>query len=180
MRTTATGPGKFTQTTANTTLPKLISPPTQVELPITPAVPAKGGADTISPAAKPDPQADLKTAIPDVVNLLRLGDIYTFKKNYTPPNQMEPQQFQNMLETVVQAMGRMAQNPKLRETMMAAYAETAKNYESFENEKPTYNTTGDEASYIFSRQPLYEGDETQVTTTFVKINGKWYMKQLGN
>jgi cytoskeletal protein RodZ len=160
-------------------------PAAVVEMPKLPPVSLNAGENnppTSSANLSPDPndpQADLKTAIPDIVKSLRLGDILTLKKTYTPPNKLDPQQFQQMLDNVVQAMGRMAENPDFREKMQISYDEEAKHFESFETQTPTYNATGDEASYTYTRQPLFDGDETQVTQTFVKIHGKWYMKQLG-
>jgi len=178
MQPTVATPEKTAQvlTPTKADAPKQVAPPVQVELPKTSAVPANADATSPTVDASADPQADLKTAIPNIVNLLRLGDIYTLKKTYTPPNKLSPEQFQQMLNNVVQGMGRMEENPKLRETMHAAYAETATHYESFENEAPTYNASGDEASYTYAIQPLFDGDESQRTTTFIKINGKWYIK----
>src|ERR1700679_4219656 len=74
-----------------TTVPALAKPPApkpvmqtaQVEPPKIPAVPASSSNALANPAPDPnDPQADLKTAIPDIVHWLQADDIFTFRKNY--------------------------------------------------------------------------------------------------
>jgi hypothetical protein len=78
-----------------------------------------------------------------------------------------------------------------REPVMPMREQYAAAYEAAENQTPVFNATGDEATYILDLQP-YQGprgrkgpdsmslDERQVTLTFIKINGKWYKKSIGD
>ncbi len=125
------------------------------------------------PAEPVDTQAELKTAIPDIVRLLRAGDPVDAYKTYTPPNEFNAQAAQQMQELQLQAQATAVQDPELRQLMQKAQAEIVQAYEALEEQTPTLNATGDEATYMFAMprtgiQPL----------TFVKIDGKWYIKNI--
>jgi len=159
--------------------PKLAASSTQVALPKAPPVPADPATVPADPSPDPNnPQADLKTAIPYIVNMLRLGDIFTLKTNFTAPNTVTPQQHQERGEQLVRSMTYIASStdPKFRADMQKLDEAQIKEYESFENQTPTYNSTGNEATYTYKDDPVLDGDDFIHNVTFVKINGKWYMK----
>jgi hypothetical protein len=136
---------------------------------LTPAQSAPA-ADT-GTADSSNAQADLSTAIPDVARLFRAGDFDTLAKTYMPPDKyasMTPQQ-----KAQVAMMAQMAQNPQAA-PMFAAMADSI---ESLKDQTPTYNDAKDEATYMLAPPAgLAPAGTPPQPVTFVKIDGKWYMK----
>jgi len=59
----------------------------------------------------------------------------------------------------------------------------AQAFEALENQTPTLNATGDEATYTYTVPTIsdmdngvFTGTGNQISWVFVKINGKWYIK----
>jgi len=125
------------------------------------------------PDPNADPQADLKTAIPDIVRLIRAGDQVGAYKTYCPPDELNPKDVQQMQDLIMQSMAATAQVPELQQLMQKNRDEFARAFEALEDQTPIYNDAGDEATYKFAMPG--EGTEPM---TFGKIDGKWYIKQI--
>jgi hypothetical protein len=161
-------------------VPRQFAPPA-----ITPPVASLATKPDSAPAAVPppvaesppnpnaDPQADLKTALPDIVRLLREGDRVGAYKTYCPPDELNPRDIQQMQELLMQSLAAAAQDPGLQQLMQKNQDEFSLAFEALEDQTPTYNDAGDEATYKFANPS--EGEEP---LTFVKIDGKWYIKQI--
>jgi len=165
-------------TPAKNDLPKTVTLPTQVELPKTPAVPAKTG--TAAASAEPadpndDPQADLKTAIPDIARLERTGDLLGLYEIYTLPDKLYPMIIQRIRAVQQQTAIDAAGDPRLQQQLEQIREGAARTYEALETQTPTYNETGDEATYMYSAYELTHS-AGYGPKTFIKINGKWYIK----
>jgi len=152
-------------------LAKIVAPPA-ARAKIDPiAVPATLPADAATPDHA-DPQAELKTAIPEIVRLWREGKIVELRLTYNPPGRISPEMIQ-----ILQVMQRenddiIAAHPDLQQTYHDAMEANAKPYEELEGQIPLYNAAGDEATY-----QLRQEDGTYASRTFVKINGKWYLEE---
>ncbi len=141
--------------------------------------PATSKSETATSLSEPaDPQADLKTAIADMARLLRTGDQAALMKAYDEPDKLNLEQVRQMqdLQDQVQQTTPWQVAPRmqsLRET-------SAQSYEEMETQTPTFNATGDEATYQLILPTLVNGEyvlgDKRTPYTFIKINGKWYMK----
>lgn len=143
--------------------PKPVAPPVQSK-PETANAPTKTVEATPAPA---DPQAELKTTFADIARLERAADFAAILQTYTPPDKLN-------LDTVQQtreAQARVAHDP-------AALEAIAQAWESLVNEIPTYNAAGDEATYPMPpvNLPGQSAPLLSAPVTFIKINGKWYIK----
>ncbi len=153
----------------------------QVEPPkVPPATPVATLPDvTPSPAAAADPQADLKTVIPYIVRLYRDNDLVTFWQTFTPPDEwakIGPQTIQGIQEAD-QQMAALGINPEFISNPTAQDAAQA--WEALEDQTPTYNAAGDEATYLFTYPTAHGGGlGIQATQTLIKINGRWYIKSV--
>jgi len=164
-----------TPTATKAEAPNLAASSTQVALPKVPPVPASPATVPADPSPDPNnPQADLKTAIPDIVKWLRAGDTYTIKKNYMLPGTYPPERQEQTVRSLTYIAS--STDPDFRAQMQKIDERQAREYESFENQTPTYNATGDEATYTYKEDPLLDGGDSLLTVTFAKINGKWYLK----
>jgi hypothetical protein len=175
----AATPGKSVEvpTPVKTDGPKMAAQVAQVELPLAPAVQPEAETAQAAPiAAAPiaaDPQADLKTALPDMARLLRHGGMLELEMAYFQPAvlaAMDPQMVQQM-------QMRVANTPP--EPVSPIYEARAKIYESLANQTPIFNATGDMATYtvvpaMFTSDNVNENN-LPTTIMMVKVNGKWYM-----
>ena len=172
----------------------LVASPKAVALAIAP--PAPNPAATLGTDNQPDadPQADLKSVLQELARLELASDDFTALKKFTPPDSPNMEFVQALIqqhEAMEQKME--ANNPGFLK-MAAAQAEThpggfrvmaANNWEELEDQTPTYNAAGDEATYVYTSQPFQlrsgrtVGEVAQRSVTFIKINGKWYEKALG-
>jgi len=117
-----------------------------------------------------DPQSDLKTALPDIVNLLRSHrDVDLFLK-YAPPGYLEkhPTYLPELQDRVDQQLQFEAQNAGFPGTT-SIDEEIAEMYDDLQSRTPTLNDAGDEATYTAHLLTTHP-------EVFVKIDGKWYMK----
>jgi hypothetical protein len=185
MRPTVATPEKMTVVPipAKADAPKQVSSQT-IAPPVAPPAPKSGAAPVattqsiVTPPPDPnvDPQADLKTAVLDIARLLRDGgDTGAFLETYTPPDELTPQRIQEIQMGMQRRADMAAQDPFFKQVSQDMVEMYAKAYESLENQTPTYNDAGDEATYmlIFVYR---DGSSDQSSKTFVKINGKWYLK----
>ncbi len=128
-----------------------------------------------SPDPNADPQADLKTAIPDIARIKRAGDMLAFAQTYTPPDELDPQDIQ----IIQKFQAEFAKDPGLKERTQPSAEAEAQAWEALEEQTPTLNSTGDEATYTFTSPPEPDaGQPVSIETTivFLIINGKWYVK----
>jgi hypothetical protein len=158
---------------ARTNAAQTVGQTTQVELPKAPAVPAEAET-TNSTSPNAESQAELKVVFADIARLYRAGDLVTFTKTYTPPDKLNPQTLQRIEALQQQNQG--------NQQWVQMYEPQAQAYEDLETQTPTFNAIGDEATYIYTQQPITLpgggtlGQVKQFPTTFIKMNGKWYRK----
>ena len=139
-----------------------------------------------------DPQADLKTVFPDIARLWRNGDIMKLMQTYMPDEwaRMTPEWMQQAQDLEAWDKARAAINPNDRDPKEEPMAQM---YEALKDQTPTFNATGDEATYFVVRHALalpaialppgmppipgLGEDPPPMTLVMVKINGKWYIKE---
>ncbi len=152
--------------------PNAVAPSAQIVKPLAPPVQYK--TETANPPAKStDPQADLKTAIPDIARLLLAGDLATYQKTYTPPDRLDFDTLQAIQD---------AQNHLDIDLSFQQYiAVEAQRFVAIETQTPKYNDAGDEATFTFpeTMYPDVDGPLDEQPIYFVKINGKWYVSGEG-
>jgi len=157
---------------AKTDAPKPPSPlsfaPT-VELPALKPVAAHV---TATPPDPNDPQTNLKTAIQDIARLARTGDMATLQQTYTMPEKFDPQQIEDIKVQEQQAVN----DPQMQQARKALYDKYVQSFDELENQTPVYNAAGDEA--IYARTITLNGGSIHQSFTFIKINGKWYVKEI--
>ena len=169
--------------TAQTTAQRLATPVAQVEPPkLPPATP--------NPAAV-DPQAELKTAIPDIVHFFRTNDVLSFNEKYDVPGTFDLGEWQKQEEVKTKNMHELEaaaiQNPKLQQGLQQAeihrqqtLESAALSWEALETQTPVYNAAGDEATYTYTMTAPQVGFAFQTVLSghrvFIKIDGKWYFK----
>jgi hypothetical protein len=142
------------------------------------------GRATATPAAVKNPQADLSTAIRDIVRLVRAGDNASFMEAYFAPNYLDAAELKQIQanQDANRSNPAYRQDPfeiQFQELLSQAYAD-------LEQQKPELNSTGDEATYQWRRpatmeiapgeQNVWVRETTPSPLTFIKINGKWYFK----
>ncbi len=185
MQQTTSTPEKTADATApaKAKAPKTIAPP-QIAKFLAPSVQSKSeianapSKPTETPPDPADPQTDLKTVIPDIARLYRAGDMAELYRIYTEPAQFDPVHLQE-LQTSQNRTADKIVTPSIQSRETGAQA-----YERLETQTPTFNTSGDEATYMLPAPKLSnEGiavGETQIPLTFIKIDGKWYVKRFGD
>ncbi len=164
---------------APTIAPK--SPTAQIEAPKAQAAPApaatpKPATTVAAVAAKGDPQAELNTAIDDITSMLQAGQFMAlFEKYATPEDQakMPPEEKAQMEQEATQMMSQ-PEGQMMIQMMTAGFL-------SIKDQTPQMNAAGDQATYQMTvtpppgMGPPGGGPETE-PMTFVKIDGKWYIK----
>jgi len=166
--------------------PKPVAPP-QIAKPLAPVAQVKtemASQPSVSTNATPDsadPQADLKTALPDIVRLQRTGDLVKLYQTYLQPNRLTPEFMQQLLDSLHRQQDSLAQaDPDLQQRLLRIrqqiQEEAAQDVEDLESQTPTYNDAGDEATYVYTPRVLGEMSTEQEQKKFIKINGKWYLK----
>ncbi len=97
---------------------------------------------------------------------MRIGDWADFYQNYTPPDKLDPRFTQGEIDN---ARTEAIQDYSSFQRHNEAEAES---YEELENQSPTFNDAGDEATYIYK-----DFNGGLHPRTLVKINGQWYWKE---
>ncbi len=159
-----------------------VAPPIIAPL-LTPPTPSLGAPQltvTQPVAALPavpigDLQTDLKAVISDIARLWRAGKRAQMYQTYSAPGKMDPV----ILKALTQIEEASAGQP-LTPQKQLIYEKYAQCYDALEGLAPTYNAVGDEATYPFTRLGFVGGVDqaSQSSITFVKVNGKWYIKPL--
>ncbi len=154
--------------------PQTIAPPVVPPMPKPDAVPV---AATPTLAAEADPQADLKTSLADVARLHRAGNQAEAYRIYAPPDKFEPVLYQAMQDDDE----RSAQISEMQQSVQQLRDTIARSWEALEYQTPTFNDTGNEATYL--KQGIIPSTDGGFAVggnadpvTFIKINGKWYLK----
>jgi len=178
LQPTTTAPAKTAATATPTKIDsvRLVAAPTQVEPPKLSAVTPKPETAPMATSTYADPQTDLKTAIPDLARLAEAGDWAVIDENYYPPGSIDSSIIQRTRAQQQQAAMVAAQNPKLQQQMQQTHQAAARSWAALEAQTPTYNATGDEATYMYSVELGGGQILPPRPQTFVKINGKWYVK----
>jgi len=154
--------------------PNLAAPAGQIVAPkIAPVAKTENSATAATPSAESsgDPRASLKTAIPDIVGLIRAGQEMTLLQTYTRPEKL------GMFDlSQIQASydgWRNDSDPYMQQFYRQRNADSALYWESLETQTATFNDAGDEATYTSD----VEGALLHAyPVTFVKVSGKWYLK----
>lgn len=130
-----------------------------------------------------DSKAELNTALEDMARLQRAGHFMEFAQTYDTPDEWakeEPRLIQG--NQLVQAA--LAQDPELSTDELPIGETYAQSYEALEKQTPTFNASGDEATYTYMSPTdsdimngVASGTGTPTPLVFVKINGKWYLKK---
>jgi len=175
--TTAT-PTKIVETpmSAMIVAPKPAAHIAQVELPKLSPVALKSETAEPQPTADApiatDPQTDLKTAFADMGRLIRAGNMVQFYQTYRMPGKFSPEDAER--EKLIEARAKINPNPQ-NQIIQEEFAEAM---EALADQSPTFNTAGDEATYIYTAPTLpgQEVPDSPHPVTFLKYNGKWYIK----
>jgi len=149
--------------------PDIVTSPAVAAPVVAPVKPVEPPADTpATPLSTSDPQENLSTAIPDLLNLIQSGDLLAAYERYMPPSyfaQMPP----NIKEQLPQQMRNMQADPNMRkrsELFVQAL-------QLMQSQTPVYNAAGDRATYPISDP---SGRNTNLAPfVFQKIDGKWYV-----
>ncbi len=139
----------------------------------TPAISAAAQVTTADPGQTADSQASLKSAIPDLVRRLRTGDRVDAFKAYTPPNEYDDRRIQQMQGLELQALGVAAEDSAFHQIYQKNLDDVTRAFTALEDQTPTLNASGDEATYELSLP-----GRGKTPLTFVNISGKWYIKNI--
>jgi hypothetical protein len=192
----ADAPAPAPVTTAETPAPAKTIPPAPapakppVMIPV--IAPAKSPLVADAPAAPPantasrpatDPQKDLETALPDALSIVQSGDLKTFVLTYTLPGK-DRDDFMSMLDPT-QDPDFQKLSPQAQAMVLQGMPEMAKQIAqgmaqglaAIQNETPTYNDTGDKATYKVNLPPsgANSDDASPDSITFVKVNDQWFV-----
>ena len=155
------------------------SKPTQVKpVPQVTALAPQPGATTSAFHPKINAQSELGTAIDDIAGLLQAGDLTGAFEKYTPPEElanMAPKK-KAVLEQLTSRQA--TADPETQRATQTIISTMATLYQSLKGLKPELNAAGDEATYHPPLPPgivLAPGAASR-PVTFVKIDGKWYVK----
>ncbi len=134
--------------------------------------PSAGSTPT---ATGPDPRAQLKTAIPDIVRLLEANDFATYLQEYMPPDKLAAMIKATNL-TFDQIVTTAKTNPVFQRQ---AHLEVAI-LKTLGGITPAVNAAGDEATYPinpanFSSYTIPGDPRIPSGVNFVKITGQWHL-----
>ncbi len=135
---------------------------------------AKPAASTAVAAAPGDAQTELTTALDDMANIIQSGNIMALFDKYASPDdqaKMSPEE-RASLERQSSQMFSQPEGQQMLNVMATAL-------QSLKDQAPELNATGDEATYqmTMTPPPSVGGGTTRTRPmTFVKVDGKWYIK----
>jgi hypothetical protein len=181
-----TSPVKTTEvsTSAKVETPKYVASQ-PITTPIPPPMPNPIAAQPL-PASPPDSHAaaivELNDTFTNIVNLLRDNNMLGAYLAKTQPDKIDPNFVQEIQEQQQKNDALLAQDPSFRQSLLqGGSGPSIKFFETLETQTPTFNATGDEATYLYSDNGIgprvYADNVVQpVSITFVRINGNWYLK----
>ncbi len=158
--------------------PSLVKPAV-VGMPVAPAtappavavVAASSSAASTATAPVADPQAEIDTAVDDIIRLLRSSELLEMYEKYTSPAEKAnwgpglPAEYARE-----DALLKASPGDPMTESMIGGF-------ESMKGQTPKMNAAGDEATFVFTMQPPPGFDGVRITPmTMVKVDGKWYIK----
>jgi len=146
--------------------------------PIAPPVPNPVAAlPVVAPSsdANADSRIELTAAFADIARLYRAGNLVGEYQTHTQPDKVDPKQIQNWQEMQQVNEDDAARSPDFKQFIQQMFDRDAEAYEALENETPTFNAAGDEATYDVPASTTVFAPDNPIV--FVKINGKWYRKQ---
>ncbi|HVT82262.1 MAG TPA: hypothetical protein VHM90_16590 [Phycisphaerae bacterium] len=168
----ASAPNKVATTLSAT--PPLVAPPA--------ASAVKQSEAAADATAAPDPnafaKAELQADVREIARLKRNGDFVDFYLTYILPDKIDQKIVEDLQKTQANAVALEARSPEATRIFQDLYDMAARSWEAMENQTPTFNPAGDEATYKFSLVDA-NGAVTNTlvsTITFIRINGKWYIK----
>jgi len=125
-------------------------------------------ADAPVPPPMFDPQAELSTTIPAMIQALNSGeDIWEFGARFSL-GRLPPQ--------VTAALTMFKQDPAYQAAMRQQMESMVVALQSIQNVTPVYDATGDQATYTLSVPLNIGGAVNKNTLSFVKLNGQWFLK----
>ncbi len=130
------------------------------------ATPGTAAAPTAS-----DPQAELSTAIPDMVNLIQSGQLLTAFKRYIPPSYLA-QMPQPVIDQLEQQEQNLLADPKAQQRRLRV----VQVLQTMQGQAPELNSDRDRAVYHDESAP--DPDLRQIA--FIKVGGKWYLAPAAN
>ncbi len=134
---------------------------------------------SVNPTAQPSannpetysPRSELATTIPELVRLIAGQDFETLMQDFMPPDELKEVLMADGQPGQPIALGdlaeRMRQNPRFMQQMAGA----AQFLTYLQTQTPTFDATGQSASY-----PMPNPVNGQSSITFVKVGGYWYVK----
>ncbi len=146
-----------------------IAPTTQVVMPKIAPVSASAAATSKAFNAS---IAELQITISSLARMQRENDQVGFYKATNPPDKIDP----NMVDSLQYGQNLTRSYGYVQE-YVDAWEHAAESYEALENQIPTFNAAGDEATYTFTYQNANGTTAKPRPMTFVKIDGKWYTKE---
>jgi hypothetical protein len=148
--------------------------------PVDPAAPVAGtkqvGASVAaqSSANNPEaysPRAELASTIPELVRLISAQDFETLMKDFMPPNELKDVLMVDGQPGPPIALGDLAERMRQNPNFMQEMAGAAQFLTYLQTQTPTFDATGESASY-----PMPNPVNGQTSITFVKVGGYWYVK----
>lgn len=120
-------------------------------------------ATNVPAAVSVDPQANLSTAIPDMIQILANQGTLAFMQKYMPPDQLAQMTTEEQTSLMPQVQARV--QVILTELLLIGLS------------SPTYNATGDEATYTLTDSVSVADNGGQVRNLkLIKLNGRWYIE----
>ncbi|HTB63681.1 MAG TPA: sigma-70 family RNA polymerase sigma factor [Opitutales bacterium] len=143
-------------------------------LPPAPSVAVATGTTSAatSSATVNDPQAELSTALPDLITLIQNGDLFTAYMRYMPPSYFASMP-QNVKDQLAQQEANLLADPNTaprRQQLVQAL-------QAMQTLVPTMNAAGDTATYDL---PFPAGNPDVQKISFIKVDGKWYLSPGAN
>jgi cytoskeletal protein RodZ len=129
---------------------KIIAPPVQVESPKIPAVPTHAEAAINATPLSANPQADLKTAIPDLARLAAAGQSAELHLYYYPPGRVNHAQVDVLMKQEAETQHLLdisSPDSRFVQGIQKLRAAGEQSWINLEAQTPTYNAAGDEATY---------------------------------
>jgi len=153
--------------------PPTIAPPGNLLAPLPDIAPIAATQPTAALSPVPDSKSlvELDATIAKIANFYREGDLLGYYQYITQPDKIDFNRLQQLQNSKQQNDDLAAQVPYWREEMLKDFMPFAKAYEDLETQIPTFNSDGNEATYVFTIE-----DEDPHPMTFVKINGRWFAK----
>jgi hypothetical protein len=118
-----------------------------------------------------------------MARLQQAGDFMEFAQTYDTPDEWAKDE-PRLIQANQNVQAGLAQHPELSTFLQKEGEAYAQSYEALEKQTPTFNASGDEATYTYISPSATDlmngvatGNGTPTPLVFVKINGKWCIKR---